>query len=361
MRRSSRVSALVVGCLLAGCTAQVVDAVDAPAEAGAGRAGSPAGGRGGMGGGTSASGGEPCTGSCCAASTADRDADGSPDCEDACPDQPDKVTPGLCGCELPDEDGPDLASCAGIRDALIHRYAFEGTGDVAFDTVTRLHPSAAAADGVLINATLSGSGQLALAGGMNDVSDDDQYVALPSRLVSSLESVTVEAWLIWYGGGAWQRIFDFGNNDSEVPGLQGTFGTSYLFLTTTSGPNWGNRTRVAYKRADYSSEVIVDSMRFFPRGVQTHVAVTFDRETDTLALYLDGVLEGSRSDVAAVTGVPMRLDVIDDFYDWIGRSQFGGDAELGASLDELRVYSVALTAAQLRTSALSGPNPVFFP
>ncbi|HEY3494415.1 MAG TPA: LamG domain-containing protein [Polyangiaceae bacterium] len=349
--------------LVAGCAAQVVEAVEVPVETEAGRGGNAGGGSGGSAGGgagSGGSGGQDCVGSCCAASTDDRDGDGTPDCDDACPDQPDKVAPGLCGCEIPDEDRADLASCTGLREALIHRYSFEGTGDVVTDTVTRVHPSAVAADGVLINATLTGSGWLALAGGKG-MPEDDQYVALPSGIVSSLQSVTVEAWLIWYGGAEWQRIFDFGNNDSEVPGLQGDAGTSYLFLTPTTGPGWGNRARVAYKRADYPNEVLVDSVRFFPRGIETHVAVTFDQESDTLALYLDGVLEGSRTEIATATGIPMRLDVIDDVYDWLGRSQFGADAELGASLDELRVYSAALGPGQLRTSALAGPNPIFFP
>jgi hypothetical protein len=141
--------------------------------------------------------------------------------------------------------------------------------------------------------------------------------------------------------------------------MQGSIGTSYLFLTPNGATN---RTRVAYKRADYpNDEVVVDSARFFPRGVQTHVAVTFDEESDTLALYLDGSLEGVQADVAAETGIPMRLDLIDDVYNWLGRSQFGADAELGGSLDELRIYAAALSAAQIRTSALAGPDPVFFP
>jgi hypothetical protein len=344
--------------LVAGCGPQVVDAVDQPIEAEAGRGGS-SGGGGLAGSDSGGSGGvQPCVGTCCAVSTDDRDGDGTPDCEDGCPDQRDKVAPGLCGCEIPDEDRADLASCTGLREALIHRYSFEGTGNVALDTANRVAPEAVPADGRVINATLSGSGRVNLAGGMNGVDDDDQYVALPSGLVSSLQSLSVEAWLIWYGGAEWQRIFDFGNNDSDVVGLQGNVGTSYLFLT----PNRLERARVAYKRVEHpNDEVVVDSVRLFPRGIQTHIAVTFDQETDTLALYLDGALEGSQADVAAETGISMRLDAIDDVYAWLGRSQFGADAELAGSLDELRIYSVALTAAQIRSSALAGPNPAFFP
>lgn len=315
---------------------------------------------------TAGSGGTDCTGPCCGVGGEDRDGDGTRNCEDGCPDQPDKIEPGVCGCDIPEEDRPDVAGCLGLVAALIHRYPFEGTGDVARDTAWLAHGAAAeaypAADGALINTLLSGFGRVNLAGGPDGDPDqgDDQYVALPSDLVSNLQSVTVEAWLIWYGGDVWQRIFDFGNNDSDVPGQQGGTGTSYLFLTPAAGIS-EQPVRVAYKRADFANEVLVNSTRPFPRGVDTHVAVTFDGPTQTLALYLDGALEDSLEDADAVTGIPVRLDLIDDTYDWIGRSQFRVDAEIHASFAEFRIYAAALTADQIRTSAAAGPDPVFFP
>ena len=40
-------------------------------------------------------------------------------------------------------------------------------------------------------------------------------------------------WVTWNGGGAWQRIFDFGTSDGGE-GNSGT-GQKYLFLTPSSG------------------------------------------------------------------------------------------------------------------------------
>ena len=67
------------------------------------------------------------------------------------------------------------------------------------------------------NASLSG-GSVALAGG-----NSNEYVRLPSGIVSTFENITLETWVTWNGGTAWQRIFDFGGK----PG-------SYMFLTPRS-------------------------------------------------------------------------------------------------------------------------------
>lgn len=49
----------------------------------------------------------------CGAADTDSDSDGVPDCEDACPDDSAKSVPGICGCGVPDTDtdGDDVADC----------------------------------------------------------------------------------------------------------------------------------------------------------------------------------------------------------------------------------------------------------
>ncbi len=48
-----------------------------------------------------------------AAAAIDTDGDGTPDCDDGCPDDPAKTSPGSCGCGLSeaDSDGDSLADC----------------------------------------------------------------------------------------------------------------------------------------------------------------------------------------------------------------------------------------------------------
>jgi hypothetical protein len=49
------------------------------------------------------------------------------------------------------------------------------------------------------------------------------YVSLPAD-VADFDEITIAAWVNWSGGGAWQRIFDFGNDTDH-----------YLFLTPRTG------------------------------------------------------------------------------------------------------------------------------
>jgi len=48
----------------------------------------------------------------CGSSEMDTDGDGSPDCEDLCPEDPDKTEPGLCGCGVGDLGAEHACDCA---------------------------------------------------------------------------------------------------------------------------------------------------------------------------------------------------------------------------------------------------------
>jgi len=327
--------------LSVACAPQVVDAVDGVQSTGAAGSGG-SGGTAGLGSGGSAACG---TSTPCACDPgADRDGDGTPDCDDGCPDQPGKTAPGLCGCQLPDDDTsePGVASCRGLLDTLVHRYAFDGTG-------TAVHDSIGGPDGTLVGAELTGSGSVTLEGHMTG-----EYVDLPNGLLSALDSATIEVWLTWYGGPEWQRIFDIGDDDTGVEDSQGT-GSTYLFLTPRITDDGGRLVRVAYQRTNAYPEVQLDATRTLPTGTLTHVAVTIDAASETLALYLDGAFENSKSP----TDTPVRLSVLNDINVWLGRSQYAADPDLGATIEEFRIYGAALSATQVRASFAAGPNPSF--
>ena len=119
--------------------------------------------------------------------------------------------------------------------ALLHRYSFsEQTNDwIAHDSVGEANGQVFASTvGVPPVPTFTGTGQLSFVGYPRGVGG---HVALPVGLISSLSEVSIEAWVTWtpgnvalqYGSGAWQRIFDFGNNTGPPEGQ----GVSYLFLT----------------------------------------------------------------------------------------------------------------------------------
>src|SRR5262245_51901516 len=64
----------------------------------------------------------------CGMTEADGDSDGTADCVDGCPGDGGKTAPGVCGCGIPESDQGATAGCTGLRDALVHRYRFDGTG-----------------------------------------------------------------------------------------------------------------------------------------------------------------------------------------------------------------------------------------
>lgn len=266
----------------------------------------------------------------------DSDDDGMPDCIDQCPLDPAKGSPGLCGCGHPDEDGGDLVSCTTLRSALAHRFRFDGAGTMLVD-------DRGAGGGELINATLSGQGSLALAGGMTD-----QYADLPNGIISGNTNVTIEAWVTWNGGADWQRIFDFGDSDSGEEGVNG-LGATYLMLS----PRINDRSLgAAYANAGPDSAVFVESAESLAIGSKQHVALVFDDESDQMKLYLNGKFVGG----AVVAG---SLSSINDRNNWLGRSQYRSDEGFGGTLHELRIYDSALSPAQLELSFAYGTDPAF--
>jgi hypothetical protein len=369
------------------CSPQVVEVVDPGIDSG----GAPSGGTSGTTGGGAGMSGAGDGGVTCpdGGSEADRDGDGVPDCLDVCPDDPDKTAGrGLCGCGLPDSAPDGGPMCTDLVAALAHRYAFNGTGIAVVDSA-----AVGNADGEIANTTLSGQGSLVLEGGMSD-----QYVALPNRILSSRPadapetgSVTLEAWLRWAGGGNWQRIFDFGDNDGPQEGSQGA-GVSYLFLTpktpmaTGNFPVQASKLRLAYKRpGEDEYEVTLDAPITMPSGVDTHVAVVIDGALQRMSLYVDGKLQDCiahfrnvrdpdytsmagvydwsapvpSEDGGTVTPPAIDLTVVNDINNWLGRSQFSADVELQGTFYEFRIYSAALSPELVEISFKGGADAAF--
>ena len=152
--------------------------------------------------------------------------DGAPGKPDECPDDPNKLTPGQCGCGVPEVSTPTLADCHVLKSKLIHRYDFEGSGTPVKDRIGTANGSVMGATQTL----LDGHGVVLLGGG-----NAGAYVDLPNGLVSSLKDATLEAWVTWGGGNAWQRIFDFGDTTNATPENNPGQGKTYLFLTPKSG------------------------------------------------------------------------------------------------------------------------------
>lgn len=151
----------------------------------------------------------------------------------------------------------------------------------------------------------------------------DDYITLPAG-VADARDMTVAAWVYWNGGGQWQRVFDFGTSTSQ-----------YLFLTPRSG---SNTLRFAVKNG--GDEQIVETTQL-PTAQWTHLAVVLRENTATL--YVNGK--------AAASSASITLDPIDfsPNLNYIGKSLYSADPLFSGRIDDFRIYSYALSGAEIWT------------
>ncbi|HMP84871.1 MAG TPA: LamG domain-containing protein, partial [Verrucomicrobiota bacterium] len=86
-------------------------------------------------------------------------------------------------------------------------------------------------------------------------------------------------------------------------------------------------------------------------NVWYHVAVTLNGNTGIL--YLNGVQVGITNNM---TLRPSSLG--NTVNNYLGRSQYAGDAYLNSTFDEFRIYSVALSASEIAAPYALGPSDV---
>jgi hypothetical protein len=258
---------------------------------------------------------------------------------DDCPDDPDKVVAGDCGCGVPEQSTSSLSDCHVLEAKLIHRFDFEGTGTVVKDRV-------GTADGVVKGTSLSivnGEGVVLFGGGTGG-----GYVDLPNELLSTLTSATIEAWITWGGGSDWQRVFDFGDSTAASPENNPAAGKTYLYLTPRSD---AGAAAAVFSTDGWTKELRVTGTVALPTTM-AHVAVVADAAGDELRLFIDGKPSGKK----AWTGT---LASVNDVNVWLGRSQYDTDPELSAIFHEFRIYGSALTDADIAASFAAGPDPAF--
>lgn len=265
--------------------------------------------------------------------------------KDDCPNDPAKTAPGTCGCGFPDADTAQLASCTGLENALVHRYDFEGTGTVVTDRVGTSHGSVKGGASV---SQVDGKGAVELAGGAAG-----SYVDLPNGVLSALTNATLEAWVTWGGGNAWQRIFDFGDSTNATPEDNPANGKSYLFLTPATDTGAGGVMRAVYSLTGgaAAAETRLDASTAMAQ-VLTHVALVVDSTGGKLILYMDGKSVGEQTYAG-------DLGSINDVNCWLGRSQYNADPEMTGIFHDFRIYKAALSPLQIATSFAGGADPAF--
>lgn len=198
-------------------------------------------------------------------------------------------------------------------DALVAAYQFEDTlADMTTHRLDAAHYGEAsyltAKKGELRDKTLTLDGSI-------------DYLQLPTTIANRKE-MTIALWVNWKGSGSWQRIFDFGNGEDE-----------YMFLTTNAA---NNRMRFAIKNG--GDEQYMDISRI---GTYTWKHITLTISDDSIAAYIDGELKASTTDIT------LRPADFKPIFNYIGRSQFKGDAMFKGNIDDLRIYNYALSADEV--------------
>ena len=157
------------------------------------------------------------------------------------------------------------------------------------------------------------------------VGKNNQYVQLPYEVANS-EELTIALWVNWRGTTNWQRIFDFGYDTNH-----------YMFLSPGNGSN--NKMRFAIKNG--GDEQSIDCPARLDVLKWKHVAVVIGREKTSI--YVDG------SEVASSTGITIRPNELHPILNYLGRSQFASDPLFTGYLQDVRIYSHALTADEVTT------------
>jgi hypothetical protein len=209
--------------------------------------------------------------------------------------------------------------------ALIARYAFEGN---ASDS------SGNANHATTFGAPTFVAGQYGSGLNVNGMS---QFAMIPAGIMASVTNFTLAAWVNWNGGGAWQRIFDFGNDT-----------TQYMFLTPSSG---NGTLRFAISTNGGGAEQILETTPL-PAGQWRHVAVT--RNGNTARLYTNGVLAVS----GTVTIAPASFNPVLNYF---GKSEYPADPTFNGRLDEMFIYNYALSSTEISGLAANQLPPPTVP
>jgi len=216
---------------------------------------------------------------------------------------------------------------------LTHRYTMnETSGTTATDSI-----GGSSWNGTLPNGGTFGSGQLAFS------SASQQYLKLPGGILSGYQAATIEMWINNISGAAtsppYVYLFSFGNTDS------GGSGYDYIFFNP-------NLARAAISAVDpgFDGEQGGDLPSSLGTAANLHLACVFDCPNGAIRIYTNGVL------ASTFTGITNPLSSVGNQLAYIGRSLYTSDAYLTWSLQELRIYNGALSAADVAATDALGPG-----
>jgi autotransporter-associated beta strand protein len=225
---------------------------------------------------------------------------------------------------------------------LSHRWSFDGNTN---DSVGG------------VNGTLNGGATVA--GGQLVLDGIDDFMSLASSPLPSGtgQSATFEVWGTYATDTpAGSRIFEFSNGDRHYLNLT----PNSTVNTPTVTPSTGPETRFRYD--DDFGEFGIRSAGGSNTGSQVLLTAVADFPNNLLSLYRDGGLLAT-TPMLTTAGVDFFRDLADANSFRFGHGQ-SASAEtmpdlpgfLNGSINEFRIYNNPLSAAQILTNAIAGPN-----
>lgn len=251
--------------------------------------------------------------------------------------------------------------------ALTHRYSFnDGTAN----------DSVGSSNGTLVgtNGSISG-GQLVLANtgeGSETPGTAGAFLDLPNGLISSSATpggaVTVEMWLTMSQNRDWAAAFSAGVsiNGENTSNCCNDDQPYIQVIPRTGDGGQGNDVRVT-SNSFGGPEGWVDDLGAangtdLTVGQQEHVVSVFDQSgglPGSITVYRNGALMGT-APIAANLDLKTFLRANNtggDVNVWVGRSQWP-DSLMAGSVNELRIYNSALSAANALANFSAGPDAV---
>jgi len=163
-----------------------------------------------------------------------------------------------------------------------------------------------------------------------NLSGANQYVRLPAGVGAAQ---TVSGWVKWFGGGSWQRIFDFGQDTG-----------AFFFLTPRDSSGLA-QCAITTDQPEYVQTI--ESPEPFPLNQWTHVAVVMDGAQGILYLNGDAVAVNN-----SVNLLPSDVAGLNCYF---GKSQWP-DPYFSGRLDSLRLDSSALSVSDLLAVSFVAPQ-----
>jgi hypothetical protein len=157
------------------------------------------------------------------------------------------------------------------------------------------------------------------------------YLSVPPGILASAVEMTIAEWVYLKSNPNWQRIFDFGQDQT-------------VDMVLISNNNNTGRPLFAISLTGAGGAQYINGPSAFPTGIWTHIAIVLG--PSGAILYIKGQQVGANS---SLTLRPADLGSTPNNY--FGRSQYASDPYLDGSLDEIRIYDRALTPAEISVLA----------